>query len=285
VVASLDPEAAARRRKKATRDLTDVSIWAEPDGMSCIAARGLSVDAVTLHDTISARAKRLRDAAGAHDERTMGQWRYAALLAAFGLSPVGMQPTPSAGPATSADESIESGTTVLEGPRPAVRVIVHLDTLLGLAELPGELEGYGPLDPDLCRTLASDADWIRWVTDGATDVLIDEGKRRFPGARLARFLRARDRRCKHPSCGVRSRNCDADHMPAYAEGGRTSAATMAPTCPRHNRGREASGWRIHEEGPRDPLGSPDPVWTSPLGRRYQSADPRVLSPDYIPRRT
>jgi hypothetical protein len=285
VVASLDPEAAARRRKKATRDLTDVSIWAEPDGMSCIAARGLSVDAVTLHDTISARAKRLRDAAGVDDERTMGQWRYAALLAAFGLSPVGMEPTPSAGPATSADESIESGTTVLEGPRPAVRVIVHLDTLLGLAELPGELEGYGPLDPDLCRTLASDADWIRWVTDAATDVLIDEGKRRFPGARLARFLRARDRRCKHPSCGVRSRNCDADHMPAYAEGGRTSAATMAPTCPRHNRGREASGWRIHEEGPRDPMGSPDPVWTSPLGRRYQSADPRVLSPDYIPRRT
>jgi hypothetical protein len=166
-----------------------------------------------------------------------------------------------------------------------VRVIVHLDTLLGLAELPGELEGYGPLDPELCRTLAADADWIRWVTDGATDVLIDEGRRRFPGARLARFLRARDRRCKHPSCGVRSRNCDADHMPAYAEGGRTSAATMAPTCPRHNRGREASGWRIHEEGPRDPMGSPDPVWTSPLGRRYQSADPRVLSPDYIPRRT
>ena len=60
MVASLDPDAAARRRRRSVRELTDVSIWAEPDGMACIAARGLSMDALALHDLITARAKTLR---------------------------------------------------------------------------------------------------------------------------------------------------------------------------------------------------------------------------------
>lgn len=296
MVASLDPEAAARRRRRSMRDLTDVSIWAEPDGMACIAARGSSIDAVALHDLISARAKALRASACPEDDRTLGQWRYAALLAAFGIAPVGMPATtafsprsadPSAtGDAVAVTDAAVIDAAVIEAPRPQVRVVIHLDTLLGLAQTPGELEGYGPIDPELARELAADADWIRWVTDGVGDVLIDEGRRRFPGARLARFLRARDRRCKHPSCGVRSRHCDADHLPtSFAEGGRTSAMTMAPTCPRHNRHREASGWTLADERPHDPLGSPDPTWISPLGRRYQSPPPRPLPTDFVPRRT
>lgn len=286
MVASLDPQAAARRRRRNVRDLTDVSIWAEPDGMACIAARGSSVDAVALHDLISARAKALRADACPEDDRTMGQWRYAALLAAFGIAPVGMPVTSAFSPRSADAPSRDDVAAVTEAPRPQVRVVIHLDTLLGLAQTPGELEGYGPIDPELARELAADADWIRWVTDGVGDVLIDEGRRRFPGARLARFLRARDRRCKHPSCGVRSRHCDADHLPtSYSEGGRTSAMTMAPTCPRHNRHREASGWTLADERPHDPLGSPDPTWISPLGRRYQSPPPRPLATDFVPRRT
>ena len=166
-----------------------------------------------------------------------------------------------------------------------IRVTVPLDTLFGLSETPGELEGFGPIDPELARLLAADADWRRWVTDGVTGVLLDEGTRRFPGARLARFLRARESRCKHPSCGVRSSRADADHLPPFSDGGRTSARTMSPTCPRHNRRREESRWQAREEGPRDPFGPPDPVWTSPLGRAYATTTPRALHADYIPRRT
>ncbi|MEY3734666.1 MAG: hypothetical protein RL347_2025 [Actinomycetota bacterium] len=286
MVASLDPEAAARRRRRSVRDLTDVSIWAEPDGMACLAARGLSIDAIALHDLISARAKAMREAACPDEDRTMGQWRYAALLAAFGLAPVGMPVTRTVADAMTGDTATDTPAPVVDPVRPQVRVVIPLDTLLGLAQTPGEVEGYGPIDPELARTLAADADWVRWVTDGVGDVLIDEGRRRFPGARLARFLRARDRLCKHPSCGVRSRNCDADHLPvSYAEGGRTSAMTMAPTCPRHNRHREASGWTLTDDRPHDPLGSPDPTWISPLGRRYQSPPPRPLINDSVPRRT
>ena len=294
MVASLDPGAAARRRRRSVRELTDVSIWAEPDGMACIAARGLSMDALALHDLITARAKTLRAGACPDDDRTMGQWRYAALLAAFGIAPVGMPvvstfaPSPTDSVSTDArlTDALSGPHTVIEAPRPQVRVVIPLDTLLGLAQTPGDLEGYGPIDPELARALAADADWIRWVTDGVGDVLIDEGRRRFPGARLARFLRARDRLCKHPSCGVRSRHCDADHLPvSYADGGRTSAMTMAPTCPRHNRHRATSRWTFVDERPHDPLGSPDPTWISPLGRRYQSPPPRPLATDIVPRRT
>lgn len=105
-------------------------------------------------------------------------------------------------------------------------------------------------------------------------------RRAIPGARGRG-----QSRCKHPSCGVRSANADADHLPAFVDGGRTSAAGMSPTCPRHNRGRQASGWAVHDEGPRDPHGPPDPVWTSPLGRFYQTHVSRALTLDHIPLRT
>jgi hypothetical protein len=273
VVASLDPAAASRRREQASRDRTDASVWHEADGLACLAVRGPAPDVIALRDLIDARAHALRDHADPSDERTAGQWRFAAALSAFGIHPVGKAAVET--PSTGAVQPVTC----------EMRVTVPVDTLLGLAETPGELEGYGPIDPDLVRTLAADADWRRWVTDPVGDVLIDEGRRRFPGARLARFLRARESRCKHPVCGVRSSRCDADHMPSYAAGGTTSARDMSPTCPRHNRHRGPGGWQVAMEGPRDPMAPPDPTWISPLGRRYSTLAPRALHTDYIPRRT
>jgi hypothetical protein len=279
VVASLDPAAASRRRDRAERDHTDVSLWAEPDGMACLAARGPALDAVAVRDLIDGRARALRALAADDDRRSLGQWRHAALLEAFGLTPVGCAPTtPSPAEAT-------GPAHIIDPPRVQIRVIVPLTTLLGLTDAPGELEGYGPLDPELVRTLAADADWVRWVTDPVGDYLLDSGTRRFPGARLARFLRERESRCKHPSCGVRARNCDADHLPAYSTGGRTAATGMSPTCPRHNRHRDSSRWRVEPEGPIDPQAPPDPTWISPLGRRYATTVARPLALDFIPLRT
>ena len=288
MVTSLDPAAAARRRQEVERDHTDVTIWAEADGMACLAARGPAPDNVAVRELIDARAKVMREHAAADDARSLGQWRHAALLAAFGLTPVGRatnlsstpdQTGPVAGPMAS------SSGRVTDAPRVEIRVTVPLTTLLGLTDAPGELEGYGPLDPDLVRTLAADADWTRWVTDPVGDYLIDSGTRRFPGARLARFLRDRESRCKHPSCGVTARNCDADHLPEYTRGGRTSATGMSPTCPRHNRHRAASGWQVEPHRFVDPHGPPEPTWVSPLGRRYETAVATPLSLDHIPLRT
>ncbi|MFM7599380.1 MAG: DUF222 domain-containing protein [Actinomycetota bacterium] len=284
LVTSLDPAAATRRRERSQRDLTDVSLWAEADGMACLASRGPAVDAIAMREIIDMRARVLRDSADEADDRTIGMWRHAALMTAFGLSPAGRGLGPvdvrAADDATSVPSSAPPASVDVQ-----IRVTVPLTTLLDLTDTPGEVEGYGTIDADLARALAADAEWTRWVTDPVGDYLLDEGTRRFPGAKLARFLRSRESRCKHPSCGVRSANADADHLPAFVDGGRTSAAGMSPTCPRHNRGRQASGWAVHDEGPRDPHGPPDPVWTSPLGRRYQTHVSRALTLDHIPLRT
>jgi hypothetical protein len=285
MVASLDPAAAARRRERAERDRTDVTIWAEPDGIACLSARGPALDAVAVRELIDTRAKAMRDSAAVEDKRTLGQWRHAALLAAFGLTPMGRQPTG----VTELPDIAATGTgdphSIVDRPRVEIRVVVPLTTLFGLTDAPGEIEGFGPLDAELVRALAADAEWVRWVTDPVGDYLIDSGTKRFPGARLARFLRDREGHCKHPSCGVRARNCDADHLPAYSAGGRTAATGMSPTCPRHNRHRDASRWHIEQEGPADPYGAPEPTWISPLGRRYETAVARPLALDHIPLRT
>lgn len=302
MVTCLDPAAAARRRERAERDHTDVTVWAEPDGMACLAARGPALDNVAVRELIDSHAKELRANADADDKRTLGQWRHAALLAAFGLTPVGLAPAPSSGSNTPGGQpsgSVGIGSNPpgrnmacepgrgasADPPRVHIRVTVPLTTLLGLTDAPGELEGYGPIDPELARALAADAEWTRWVTDPVGDYLLDSGTRRFPGARLARFLRDRESRCKHPSCGVKARNCDADHLPEHSRGGRTSAKGMSPTCPRHNRHREASGWLVEPERHVDPYGPPDPTWISPLGRRYATAVATPLAIDYIPLRT
>lgn len=285
VVASIDPESAAKRRRRAARELTDVSLWREDDGMACLAVRGPAPDILGLRDVIQARAEAMSAYAAPHDDRTAGQWRLAAFLAAFGLAPVGMPVVES--PTAPTGAACAPGWLGPGSVRAEIRVVIDWDTLFGLSHNPGELEGYGPLDADLARALAADGEWVRWVTDPVGDFLIDEGRRRFPGARLARFLRSRESRCKHPGCGVRSSNCDADHLPGYSEGGATAARDMSPTCPRHNRHRGPGGWRIDTDVdlPRDPHGPPDPTWVSPLGRRYETLTPRVLHNDFIPRRT
>ena len=282
VVASIDPESAVKRRRRAARELTDVSLWREDDGMACLAVRGPAHDLLGLRDVIQARAEAMSAYAAPDDDRTAGQWRVAVFLAAFGLAPVGMPVVDAP-----AESTCSPDAPLLGSVRAEIRVVIDWDSLLGLADNPGELEGYGPIDADLARALAADGEWVRWVTDPVGDFLIDEGRRRFPGARLARFLRSRESRCKHPGCGVRSSNCDADHLPGYSEGGTTAARHMSPTCPRHNRHRGPGGWCIDTEGdlPRDPHGPPDPTWISPLGRRYETFPPRVLHNDFIPRRT
>jgi hypothetical protein len=69
--------------------------------------------------------------------------------------------------------------------------------LVGLAENPAELAGYGPIPAEIARCWLADAQsWRRLVVDPATDHLIDLGPvvpRPPPG--LDGFVRARDGTC------------------------------------------------------------------------------------------
>jgi len=274
-VLAVDPDAAARRRR-AARQEADVRLIAEEDGMASVWARASAPDAIAVRNAICDRARALRDAADSDVNRTAGQWRIVALMQALGLAPLD-------------DASSVADSVAGSGAPPApggvdVRVVVDLATLLGLADHPGHLEGYGPIDADLARTLAEDGDWRRWVTDPVGGYLLDDGTRRFPGARLSRFIRARDSRCSHPVCGVRGARLDADHVPEFSRGGVTTASTLTVTCPKHNRRREAAGWRAEIGSFPDPFSGPDPTWVSPLGQEYRVLAENVLpmSPGAIP---
>ncbi|WP_345204732.1 hypothetical protein [Fodinibacter luteus] len=64
-----------------------------------------------------------------------------------------------------------------------------------------------------------------------------------PSARLAAFVRARDRRCRFPGCSVAARFCDLDHVRPWPTGP-TSAANLMCVCRRHHRIKQRPGWRV-----------------------------------------
>ncbi|MDP5185187.1 HNH endonuclease [Blastococcus sp. BMG 814] len=67
-----------------------------------------------------------------------------------------------------------------------------------------------------------------------------------PGARLDRFVRARDRRCRQPGCRRPvPRRGELDHDRRWPEG-ETSAANLVGYCTSHHRGKhQAPGWQHH----------------------------------------
>ncbi|MGY1721678.1 DUF222 domain-containing protein [Blastococcus sp. SYSU DS0533] len=60
-----------------------------------------------------------------------------------------------------------------------------------------------------------------------------------------RFLRLRDRTCRHPGCGRPAGRTDADHVVPYDCGGRTACENLCCLCRRHHRLKTfARGWRF-----------------------------------------
>ncbi len=60
-----------------------------------------------------------------------------------------------------------------------------------------------------------------------------------------RFLRLRDRTCRHPGCGQPAGRTDADHVIPYDCGGRTSCDNLCCQCRSHHRLKTfARGWRF-----------------------------------------
>jgi hypothetical protein len=148
-------------------------------------------------------------------------------------------------------------------PRIPLNVTVSLETLRGLSQDPGELEGWGLLDADTARELAADGELRRWLIEPGTGRLLDVGAGTYrPNAALDRFVRARDRTCRFPNCNRPAVRCDLDHTVAYREGGRTTTCNLTPLCRRHHRLKHETDWD-YERTPKDAA-----AWTGPSGRRY-----------------
>jgi len=145
-----------------------------------------------------------------------------------------------------------------------VNVTIDLPTLLGLAENPGQLAGYGAIPASVARALASDGKWQRFITDPQTGTLLDFGRESYePPQALVDFLIARDRTCRFPGCRHSAARADLDHAKSWESGGETSAANLGALCRRHHRLKTHGGWKLksHSDGAC--------TWTSPLGKIYE----------------
>lgn len=146
-----------------------------------------------------------------------------------------------------------------------VNVTIDLPTLLGLAENPGELAGYGPIPAQVAREIAGDAQWKRFITEPITGNLLDFGREHYePPQALKDFLIARDRTCRFPGCRRSASLSDLDHAKSWESGGVTSAQNLGALCRRHHKLKTHYGWAITS----NPDGSC--TWRSPAGKEFFS---------------
>jgi hypothetical protein len=148
-----------------------------------------------------------------------------------------------------------------------VSVTVPVTTLMGAGTTPAELNGRTPIDPDTARRLAGAASgWDRILTHPITGALLTVDRYR-PGADLKRHLRARDQRCRFPTCGYPPSDCDIDHHHDAALGGATTAENLGHLCRRHHVLKHQTPWHV------EPLADGLYAWTSPTGRTYIDTPP------------
>lgn len=159
-----------------------------------------------------------------------------------------------------------------EGIHARIQVTVAASTLLGADDRPAELDGFGPLHPDIARDLAGgNGGWSRLFLDHTGMVTATSAY--TPTASMRRHLRARDQHCRFPGCRMPVHRCQIDHNHDHAKGGRTSIDNLSHFCTGHHALKhpaiaEQHRWRARQ------LGGGDIEWTSPLGRTYTDASPR-----------
>ena len=153
-----------------------------------------------------------------------------------------------------------------------IQVTVAATTLAGFDDRPAELDGFGPIDPDIARDLAGrNGGWSRLFLDPTGMVV--ETDTYSPSEGMRRFLRARDQHCRFPGCRMPVRRCQIDHNHDHATGGRTSLSNLSHFCTGHHVLKHPDIDERHRWTARQlPDRSLD--WVSPLGRHYSDPPPR-----------
>jgi len=245
-VLALNPQPAEQKHQRARED-RHVRIAPSEHGMAWLLALLPAADARAVHARLDGAARLTPDT----DPRSMDQLRADALVNGVLHGIAGELPAE-------------------QGRQPGINVTVSLDTLVGAAEQPGWLDGYGPISAGYARELAHDptGTWRRLITDPVTGQLLDYGTTRYrPPRQLADHVIERDAECTFPYCSHSARRSDLDHIVPFPQG-RTSASNLQPLHRRHHNAKTEAGWRAV----RDPV-TGITRWTSPQGRRYQTRPP------------
>ena len=162
-------------------------------------------------------------------------------------------------------------------------LLVSAETLIGLSNGPGELEGYGPVMAEIARKTALenvDGEWSFTVTDNGRPVATGTLTRR-PTSAQRRHLEAVYPTCVFPGCRQPSFQCDLDHRKPVSQGGPTHNDNLGPLCRHHHMVRHHAPWQLLR------LPDGDHQWTSPLGHTYvrKRAPPYDMGPSPITPRT
>jgi len=233
------------------RDTRRVSCYNDSDGMSTVVAILPAADAQVVMNAIesfirlaNADIEKGDGSVGTTDVRSTDMKRADALTAIAAASLTASPVTPHRRPIS-------------------INVTIDLPTLLGLAENPGQLAGYGAIPASVARELASDGKWKRFITDPQTGNLLDYGRESYePPQVLKDFLIARDRTCRFPGCRRSAALSDLDHAQSWQEGGSTSPENLGALCRRHHRLKTHDGWSVTSHG------DGSCTWVSPLGKKF-----------------
>ena len=241
------------------RDSRSVRIYSEGDGMSTLIALLPAEDAQTVYLAINAMiehqgvnefhsaAENFPSKPTQLDESQTMEMKRADALAAIAsdfLARISDDYTPRRRPVS-------------------LNLTMDLPTMLGLAENPAELSGYGPIPATVARALAADGRWRKFITDPGTGNLLDCGRESYvPPQHLVDFLTARDRICRFPGCSQPARIGDIDHAQSWDDGGNTEPSNLGILCRRHHRLKTHGGWTLQS------FADGSCEWTSPASKKY-----------------
>ena len=231
------------------RDTRRVSCYPEADGMATVVAILPAEDAQAVMKSIEAYILKRNQ-----DDELDAEWSMlsADMKRADALTHIASQAL-----ASMADD-------VRPHRRPiTISVAIDLPTLLGLAENPGQLAGYGAIPASVARRLAADGNWQRFISDPTTGNLLDFGREKYtPPQELVDYLLARDRICRFPGCRRTGQSSDIDHAHSWESGGETNPTNLGLLCRRHHRMKTHGGWSLES----NPDGSC--LWKSPKGKSF-----------------
>ncbi|CAN2178631.1 HNH nuclease [Candidatus Nanopelagicaceae bacterium] len=261
-VAKYSPEEFEETVARAT-SMRRVTCYNDPDGISTVVAILPAADAQIVMNSIEAFILRA-DQLSQSEEKGHGSRDRGGLSSKIDASLTKDMKRADALSSICAQFLSQLDDVVAPHRRPlTVNVTIDLPTLLGLAENPGQLAGYGPIPAAVARELASDGRWKRFITEPQTGNLLDFGRESYePPQQLKDFLIARDRTCRFPGCRRSALLSDLDHAESWVTGGRTSAENIGALCRRHHRLKTHDGWSIESF----PDGSC--TWRSPLGKEF-----------------
>jgi hypothetical protein len=249
------PESIAER-VRAARDERYVGLEPGCDGMSTLVHHLAAAEALAIDDLVDKMARAMRSD---DDSRSHAQRRSDALT------------------------GLVLGDGERRGITPTVLITVPATTIAGVSDELGELHGYGPIDAETAREIASWAPtFIRALTspDSGEPLVVtrhrhrpvadsgDGGGKRagyVAPALLRTALMVADETCRFPNCSRRAGRCELDHTCDWALGGETTADNLAHLCSRHHHLKHDGGWTVAAGRGRRLS------WTSPSGGEYSTA--------------